>query len=260
MRHGYEDREAHINAMLHEHGIPFEYMLRGDIADLDKGLAERFLAPAIGIPRAAQSCAVKHLLIYEEIVRRDLPGALVLEDDIVFLPRFDKIFEQSMRELPRYDAGGTAPVLISYEDTRLRFVERSRREKGRVLYPGDRDRMAGCYYINRAAAALILDTLRAEGGLTMPIDLYHNELLRPRRAAISLVPAHHRPPGKPQRHVPLGPQRHQDPHRRAEMEAPLLVSPPPLFPPLTATDQCAPGPDGSAFLFAVFSKNDLPQR
>ena len=178
MRHGYEDREAHINAMLHEHGIPFEYMLRGDIADLGDGLAERFLAPAIGIPRAAQSCAVKHLLIYEDIVRRDLPGALVLEDDIVFLPRFDKIFEQSMRELPRYDAGGTAPVLISYEDTRLRFVERSRREKGRVLYPGDRDRMAGCYYINRAAAALILDTLRAEGGLTMPMDLYHNELLR----------------------------------------------------------------------------------
>lgn len=73
MRHGYEDREAHINAMLHEHGIPFEYMLRGDIADLGDGLAERFLAPAIGIPRAAQSCAVKHLLIYEEIVRRDLP-------------------------------------------------------------------------------------------------------------------------------------------------------------------------------------------
>lgn len=100
MRHGYEDREAHINAMLHEHGIPFEYMLRGDIADLGDGLAERFLAPAIGIPRAAQSCAVKHLLIYEEIVRRDLPGALVLEDDIVFLPRFDRFSSSRCANCP----------------------------------------------------------------------------------------------------------------------------------------------------------------
>lgn len=180
VRQGYEDRETHITRMLRRMGIPFEFMTRGDIPDLTPELRSRLLSPDIGIPLPAQSCAVKHLLICEEIVSRNLPGALVLEDDIVLAPRFNEVFAQSMRELPACESTPGAPcgVLISYEDTRLRFVERSRRQKGRVLYPGDRDRMAGCYYINREAAAAILDGVRADGGLPQPIDHYHATLMR----------------------------------------------------------------------------------
>lgn len=180
VRQGYEEREKHITTMLSRLGIPFEFMLRGDIPDLTPDLTSRYFSPTLSIPLPAQSCAMKHILIYEEIVRRNLPGALVLEDDIVLLPRFSEVFAQSMRELPAYESASGKPrgIIANYEDTRLRYVERSRREKGRVLYPGDRDRMTGCYYINRAGAQAILQRIKADGGLSMPIDLYHAHLLR----------------------------------------------------------------------------------
>ncbi len=184
VREGYADRERHIRAMLDKEGVPFEFMLDGDITDITPERRARYFSPDLSIPLSAQSCALKHLLIYEEIVRRNLPGALVLEDDICLGRHFPEIFTRSIEELHAYEQPATAPdsspmpVIVSYEDTRLRFVERSRREKGRVLYPGDRDRMAGCYYINRAGAEAILRSIRTNGGLDMPIDLYHAWMLR----------------------------------------------------------------------------------
>lgn len=184
VKDGYDERERHIRAMLGDAGVPFEFMLDGDIADITPARRAAYFSPGLSIPLSAQSCALKHILICEEIVKRGLPGALVLEDDICLSPRFPAIFTRSMEELPLYERpdgnpeSAPLPVMISYEDTRLRFVERSRREKGRVLYPGDRDRMTGCYYINRAGAEAILQSIRTNGGLNMPIDLYHAWMLR----------------------------------------------------------------------------------
>lgn len=183
VKKGYEDRERHINEMMGRLGVSFSYMLDGDISDFTPETEARYFSPDISIPMPARSCALKHLLIYEDIIRRDLPGALVLEDDICLSSRCPEIFTKSMQELPQYEHPEERdrtmrPVMISYEDTRLRFVERSRREKGRVLYQGDRDRMTGCYYVNRAAAETMLDQIKTGGGLTMPIDLFHCRMLR----------------------------------------------------------------------------------
>lgn len=184
VREGYSDRERHIRTMLGDAGVPFEFMLDGDIADITPERRATYFSPDLSIPLPAQSCSLKHLLIYEEIVKRGLPGALVLEDDICLSSRFPEVFSRSMEELRDYEhpdgdpASPAVPIIISYEDTRLRFVERSRREKGRVLYTGDRDRMTGCYYINRAGAEAILRSVRTCGGLHSPIDLYHAWMLR----------------------------------------------------------------------------------
>ena len=181
VKKGYEDRERHINEMMGRLGVSFSYMLDGDIPDITPEIMAGYFSPDAAFPMPARSCALKHLLIYEEIVHRGLPGALILEDDICLNPHFPGIFTKSMDELPAYEHpadGKYAPVIISYEDTRLRFVERSRREKGRVLYPGDRDRMTGCYYVNLPAAETMLRQIKNEGGLTMPIDLYHAWMLR----------------------------------------------------------------------------------
>lgn len=181
VKHGYDDRERHIRAMLGKFKVPFEFMLDGDIDDITDERRARYFSQQLSIPFPAQSCALKHLLIYEEMVRRRLPGALILEDDICLHRRFPEIFSRSMSELEEYTHtgvdGSLKPVIISYEDTRLRFVERSRRQKGRVLYPGDRDRMTGCYYINLAAAEALLHQLANGDGLTMPIDHYHAWML-----------------------------------------------------------------------------------
>lgn len=183
VKEGYDDRERHIRAMLGNAGVEFEFMLDGDIPDITPERRARYFSPDLSIPPSAQSCALKHILICEEIVKRNLPGALVLEDDICLNKHFPSVFQRSMEELPAYEHpdGSTdhkaVPVIISYEDTRLRYVERSRRKKGRVLYPADRDRMTGCFYINRAGAEAILHRIKTCGGLDSPIDLYHASML-----------------------------------------------------------------------------------
>lgn len=176
VRKGYEDRASHIEKMLNMHGIPFEYMLDGDIGDSAFENAHELFKHGILSDRE-KSCALKHLLICDEILSRKLDGALILEDDICLLPKFDPVFNSSLQEMREYfmNADDT-PILISYEDTRLRYVERSRRIKGRVLYTGDRDRMTGCYYINAEAAKVIIDNYGKDKSTTLPIDLYHNHL------------------------------------------------------------------------------------
>lgn len=169
---GYEERAEHIGNMMHSLGLGFEFITDGDIPTLTPEVMERYFAPGscMATPSAAVSCAYKHLLACEKIVSDKLDGALVLEDDIVLLPRFKEIFAQSLEELP------DAPAIVNYEDTRLRFVPRSKRVKDRVLYPGDRNRFAGAYYVNREGAKAILTAAREEK-LDRPIDLYHRHLL-----------------------------------------------------------------------------------
>lgn len=176
VRKGYEDRASHIENMLNAHDIPFEFMLDGDIGDPIFNNAHELFKFGILSDRE-KSCALKHLLICNEILIRKLDGALILEDDICLLPMFDSVFDSSLQEMKKYFmATADAPILINYEDTRLRYVERSRRIKGRVLYPGDRDRMAGCYYINAEAAKVIFENYGKDKFSTLPIDLYHNHL------------------------------------------------------------------------------------
>lgn len=171
VRTGYEDRAAHIEDMMSRMGLTFEYILDGDKTDLSPEILDRWFAGTMKCASGATSCTYKHLLAYHAIVSRGLPGALVLEDDIVLTPRFSEVAVHTVDELPQGE-----PAIISYEDTRLRFVPRSMRRKGRYLYPGDRDRFAGALYINAEAAALIL----AEAGkhkMDCPVDIYHRRLL-----------------------------------------------------------------------------------
>ncbi len=169
---GYDDRAAHIESMMTRLGLPFEYILRGDKAELTPEVMERFFDPAgeLGKPSGATSCAYKHLIACEEIVKRNLDGAFVLEDDIALSDRFAAVALKSLEELP------DVPSIINYEDTRLRFVPASMRRKGQVLYPGDRDRFAGALYINRKGAEAILQSAQSEK-LAVPIDIYHRRLL-----------------------------------------------------------------------------------
>lgn len=176
---GYEDRFEHIEKMLGEMNLKHEYMLRGDIKDITEAVKKKYfkVSDDFNSP-SAMSCALKHVLICEEIVERNLPGALVLEDDIILHKNFLPIFKLSMKQLSEWNVSTSqGGVIINYEDTRLRFVERSRRKRGVVIYKGDRDRMTGCFYINNAAARILLDRMKQEGGMDRPIDLYQRHLL-----------------------------------------------------------------------------------
>lgn len=169
-------REEHVRRALDGEGLAFEFMLDGDIADLtDDFVARTFAGEEMCGKYPATSCFTKHYLIYRQIVSRNLPGALIFEDDFFLHRNFGRVFAQSMAEFST--CSPERPAIVSYEDTRLRFVPRSRRKKGRVLYAGNKDRMAGAYYINRAGAELLCRTVE-KGGIRLPIDLLHCALLR----------------------------------------------------------------------------------
>lgn len=178
VRNGYEERGEHIDKMMRKMNIDFEYILDGDMDDLTNDTLEQLFSGETMKGRFPQtSCAMKHLLAYREIVGRGLDGAIILEDDIFLHDKFNIVFNKSMKEMAANPEMSARPVIISYEDTRLRFVPRSQRRPGTVLYPGDRDRMAGAYYINLSGAKLIIEYVR-RNRMDVPIDILHNKLLK----------------------------------------------------------------------------------
>jgi glycosyl transferase family 25 len=173
-----KERGEHIDRMLRGIGMDYEFIREGDADALTDDLLDRFLADGpeeMHQKSSRASCTIKHFLAYEKVLNEHLEGALILEDDIVLHSDFMPQFEQSMREYEAHYAN--QKILISYEDSSLQFVPRSQREKGRMLYPGHKDRMAGAYFINHLAAKTILDCLKQRPS-DIPVDCYHYRLLR----------------------------------------------------------------------------------
>lgn len=171
---GFEDRGLYQAAQLGALSIEYKTIDGADAGSesLEDISSRCFSEPLLGASAAHRSCTAKHLLAYRHVVDNNLDGTLVLEDDIRLKPRFMEIFARSLEELKHWDG----PVIASYEDTRLRFVPRSRRRRGQVLYPGDRDRFAGAYYINRSACEKMLEIARTRG-FSRPVDLEHRAAL-----------------------------------------------------------------------------------
>ena len=167
-------RAGHIDSMMIRLGLPFEYILDGDKSDLTADVLTEYFGGPMARVSGATSCAYKHLLACRAIIDRGLPGALILEDDAILFKNFPDLLESAMSELSAKDSRRAA--IISFEDTRLRFVPRSQRRRGQVLYPGDRDRFAGIYYINAAGAHMLLERSCGEK-MSMPVDLFHRCML-----------------------------------------------------------------------------------
>ena len=176
---GQEERRAFMEKQMEKLGWPHEYILDGNVEDLTPEVLDRYFLDngtqwtLYGrFPRT--SCTLKHLLATQYIVDHGLDGALIIEDDIRFHDSFRTLFEQSLQELSTRYAG--RPVIVNYEESSLLLVPRSQRVKGQLLYPATRDRYAGCYYLNREAAEVIMNEVRQHKvGLT--IDRFHNMLI-----------------------------------------------------------------------------------
>ena len=174
-----KERGEHVDCMLREKGIDYEFISDADLEDLDKDLLCKYFSrgeemAAKILPR--YSCATKHFLACEKIVGDGMEGALVLEDDIVLHDDFVPYFKKSIEELGERFA--SRPAMISYEDSSLQFVPRSQRKKGFLLYHGKKDRMAGAYYMSRRCAEVILDDLKTNKCPTTDADTYHYDLLK----------------------------------------------------------------------------------
>lgn len=135
-------RGEHIDRMLRSIGMEYEFIIEGDADKLTKEMLDKYLADGtenMHSKTSRASCTIKHFMACERIIDENMEGALILEDDIVLHQDFKTRFEQSILEYRKHYAD--LPVIISYEDSSLQFVPRSQREKGRMLYPGKKDRM-----------------------------------------------------------------------------------------------------------------------
>lgn len=169
VKEGYQQRATHIEQMMARQGLPFEYILDGDIPDLHAQRLDDYFASYMHSASAATSCAMKHLLAYEQIVEQKLEGALILEDDIMLKSNFIPVFERSLREVT------PEAMYVGYEATHLRFVKGSERRKGQVNYIKPRVQCTGAYYITRQGAEAILEEVR-KNRCDLAFDLYLDKL------------------------------------------------------------------------------------
>lgn len=173
VKNGYEDRAKHIEQMLGVRNIAFSYILDGDMSDISGEVLDKYFAGNMKSVSAPTSCALKHLLAYEQILKEGYPGAIILEDDMILYSNFEKVFNECMQECRDR---GIDTCLISFEDSILKFVDGSKRRPRQHLYAAIRDRFAGCYYISASCARLICDYVKKHK-CDRPIDLLHTYLI-----------------------------------------------------------------------------------
>ncbi len=169
---GGEVRARHMENMLSKLGIEFEYMLDGNIEDITPQRLQRYFPdPA---PTRWNSCAMKHLLVYEKMLEEGLKRVLVLEDDAILRTDFVQHFNRAIEELESKDS---EPQFAFFEATHLWFIPRRLRKKGQMLYTPRGLQCMACYSINAECAKIILDAQQNERP-ARPIDMYVDSLWR----------------------------------------------------------------------------------
>ena len=177
---GNEERKRFVLKQIQSLGMPYSFIEEGNVEDLTTEILDRYFLKTdrpdtMYGPFPRTSCAYKHILAMQYILDHDLPGALVLEDDICLKANFAEVFAQSMKELWRDHR--EEPCMVNYENSSLLLVPRSQRRKGQILYRAVRDRFAGCLYITNQAARVIMDYIK-ENKSNYTSDRLHNKLIQ----------------------------------------------------------------------------------
>lgn len=168
-----EVRRNHMISMLAAHPClqNYSFMHQGDLNALDQQTVQLHFKGETLLFGPAMSCALKHILVYKELVSDSLNNyCLILEDDVFLEDSFCSEIQQIIREVGER---GLHNWIISLEDSNLEYVKKSERRKNIRLYPKDSGRMAGAYLIDKTAAVHLLDEISANK-CHLPIDWFHN--------------------------------------------------------------------------------------
>lgn len=168
---GNEERAKQINLELKRKNLEAEFILEGNKDEMPEVLLHQYFTPEMQKPEAKTSCALKHLLAYDKMVKNKIDLALIVEDDISFYSNFSTVFPKSIVEI---EDNKLTNILVSYEDSTLRYVKNSKLKKGQLLYPQTRGRTTGIYLIDINAATSILENAQ-KNKISLPIDWYHNK-------------------------------------------------------------------------------------
>ncbi|NRB46819.1 MAG: glycosyltransferase family 25 protein [Saprospiraceae bacterium] len=174
-RTGLEYRRAFMEEQLGDQGISFEFMLDGDITDLNPTILEKYFAPPMQVYDARTSCALKHFLVLEQVLARRLPSALILEDDAILSENFVQEFNQLILELKGRSDIDEKLAYVCLENSTLEFIPRGQRSARQHLYMAHKTRGSGGYYLTHEVAAKIMDYIHRKRCHTSN-DLFFTQL------------------------------------------------------------------------------------
>lgn len=163
------DRENHMQEQLKNKRLEINFINEGDIKELNTSLINEYFIDNMASLKSATSCAYKHIMAYKKISEGKDDLALVLEDDILFYSNYF-IINGIIKELKERKIKN---FILSLEDSNLKYVPKSERTKGVMVYPRKEGRLAGAYLIDKEGAKNILAYIKKEK-TNLPIDWFHN--------------------------------------------------------------------------------------
>jgi glycosyl transferase, family 25 len=175
VKKGYEERRIHIENQMKLHDINFEYILDGDISDLNEVIFNNYFASNLHNYNHTPSITYKHILAYKKAVINNYKSILIFEDDAILDKNFNNIFNKSVLEF-RLLKNSDHPTIISYENSELKYFSNKNLIKGKLLYPNTFSRCAAAYLVNQAAAKLFIEDAETNK-VNAIIDWWHNQLI-----------------------------------------------------------------------------------
>jgi len=172
---GYELHEKRVIEIMNKFEIPFQFMSEGDPSYFHKINMDEYLTKEIqtSLKIGPLSCCLNHFLIYKKMTIENIPYALVLEDDFVFLKNFFLQMKKILTRLHELPKG----FILSLENTTLQFPGYFQVQYNKIFYEAKKGRMAAAYIIDLVGAKNILKDLQYNK-CNLPIDHWHNELCR----------------------------------------------------------------------------------
>lgn len=163
-------RKTFITKQLEGKNIEYSFIEDGDIADLTPSIIEQYFEGELTPTSPKTSCAYKHLLAYQQILDGDDDIAMIVEDDLYFYDNYSFMINKIVDEVKRKDINN---FIISLEDSTLKYIPRSKRQKGEFLYPERQGRFTGLYLIDKKGITSLLNRLKVEK-MYLPVDWFHN--------------------------------------------------------------------------------------
>lgn len=160
----FQERRKFMESQLIKYAMTAEFVLEGDAEELTPELINKyFVGNNLTIPQ--MSCAFKHIITLQKIVKNKQMQALVLEDDAILSPQFNQGLAYALAE----SAGLDGPKVIYIGSGGNFFTPQSLRKPNQHLYVGNRGRFTDSYIIDCETAQKRLDWIYSNK-VSFPID------------------------------------------------------------------------------------------
>ncbi len=170
---GEMSREKHMIQQLENQNLAFSFLTEGDKKDLSADVLSKYFGGEMKAVSSTTSCAYKHLLACEYLLKTDANIALIFEDDIKLYSNFNKNLPKIIKEIKTKNLNN---FILSLEDSDLKYIPKSKRIKGNYIYQINYGTTTAAYIIDRIAAENVLKKA-IEEKVKIPIDWFHTECI-----------------------------------------------------------------------------------